>query len=523
MPYSFLRLVVPGVVLAGAAALWPSGTSFACPFCSAVSTTLSEDIKANDAVVIARLVKRSAAPAAAESSGQAVTLPADASLARFEIVHVIKGREHLGAARQIEVLYFGQHPAEQQFLIYGIDPKNWAWTTPNPVSPRAVEYVKALVKLPESGPERLAFFQDYFEDSDTLLAGDAYDEFAKAPYAEVHALKDKMDREKLWQFLNNPETSTSHRRLYLTMLGVCGGPDDIASLERMIRNDNRQVRMALDAMVSCYLNLKGPEGLPLVEELFLKNSRAEYTDTYATIMALRFHGQEVNVIPKERLTAALRHMLQRPQLADLVIPDLARWQDWSVMDQLVKLFKEADEDSVWVRVPVINYLRACPLPEAKQRIEELKLVDADAVKRANQFFPLGAGGRPPASKPDANAAQAPPAAAPAPAPGADKKKVEEPKKPAADARQEPASASIALKAPAGTLDESRGDGAPLARPRSTAPRFADAAGGRFSAAAAPQSPQVRTLTVVVWAAVAASSVLLLLLTILRGNRHYGAI
>ena len=41
------------------------------------------------------------------------------------------------------------------------------------------------------------------------------------------------------------------------------------------------------------------------------------------------------------------------------------------MDRLVKLFKNADDDSIWVRVPVINYLRACPLPEAKQHIEEL--------------------------------------------------------------------------------------------------------------------------------------------------------
>ena len=32
-------------------------------------------------------------------------------------------------------------------------------------------------------------------------------------------------------------------------------------------------------------------------------------------------------------------MLDRPQLADLVIPDLARWEDWSVMDRLVELFK----------------------------------------------------------------------------------------------------------------------------------------------------------------------------------------
>jgi hypothetical protein len=130
--------------------------------------------------------------------------------------------------------------------------------------------------------------------------------------------------------------------------------------------------------------------MPLVEELFLRNQQAEYADTYAAIMALRFHGSETDILPRERILQGLRLMLDRPQLADLVIPDLARWEDWTVMGRLVRLFKEADEKSSWVRVPVINYLRACPLPEAQQSIQELEKIDPAAVKRANTFFPFGA-------------------------------------------------------------------------------------------------------------------------------------
>lgn len=61
------------------------------------------------------------------------------------------------------------------------------------------------------------------------------------------------------------------------------------------------------------------------------------------------------------------------------------------MDRLVQLFKDADEKTSWVRVPIINYLRACPKPEAKKHIEELKKIDPDAVKRASTFFPFGGG------------------------------------------------------------------------------------------------------------------------------------
>ena len=98
--------------------------------------------------------------------------------------------------------------------------------------------------LPETGSERLAFFQDYFEDADPLLAGDSYDEFAKAPYADVTGLKDRLPHDKLLAWIKKPEVSTSRRRLYLTLLGVCGGADDVPELETMIRQEDRQLRSA---------------------------------------------------------------------------------------------------------------------------------------------------------------------------------------------------------------------------------------------------------------------------------------
>ena len=94
----------------------------------------------------------------------------------------------------------------------------------------------------------------------------------------------------------------------------------------------------------------------------------------------------MDLIPRERIVAAVRHLLDRPKMADMIIPDLARWEDWSVMDRLVQMFKDADEETNWLRVPVITYLRACPKPEAKKHIEELAKIDPDAVRRADFFL-----------------------------------------------------------------------------------------------------------------------------------------
>ncbi len=140
----------------------------------------------------------------------------------------------------------------------------------------------------------------------------------------------------------------------------------------LLRSSQKSTRGALDALIACYLTLAGEQGIPLIDELFLANKQAPYADTYAAIMAVRFHGTEGDVIPRSKLVDSLHHVLDRKDLADLVIPDLARWSDWSQIDRLTELFIQADDDNNWVRVPVVNYLRACPKPEAKAALKKLE-------------------------------------------------------------------------------------------------------------------------------------------------------
>ena len=43
-----------------------------------------------------------------------------------------------------------------------------------PLSPRADAYLRKLPGLPAQGADRLAFFQDHFEDEDEMLARDGF-------------------------------------------------------------------------------------------------------------------------------------------------------------------------------------------------------------------------------------------------------------------------------------------------------------------------------------------------------------
>ena len=355
-----------------------------CPFCSAASQTLRQESLSMDAVAIAHLV----------TDGR-IDIDGNAT---FEVESILRGNNLLEVGQKVEAVYFGPGKSDKKFLLLGVDPRNLVWSSPLPLSAEAVRYVESIQALPDDPIARLDFYQKHFEHPDSLLARDSYDEFALAPYADVKRLKDKMNRQQLLEWVRDPAKSPDRKRLYYTMLGICGLPEDAEEFEDMIESQDPEKRAGLDALIAAYLMIKGEDGLKLIDEQFLANRKASYPDVYSAVMALRFHGTEVEKLPKEAILKSMRHLLDAPDLADLVIPDLARWGDWSQIDRLSDLFKNANDDNSWVRVPVVNYLRACPLPEAKAKLEELEKIDPKAVKRAATFFPIPA----PAAKPQQN-------------------------------------------------------------------------------------------------------------------------
>ena len=368
----------------------PAQQARACPFCSAVSLTFAQEIAQSQAAAIVRLTEPP--PAGALSPRAEGPLPKG----KFVVVEAIKGADliaeagHTGAdGTPIETILLEQKPVGTLFLLMGIEPPKIVWSSPIPVSERAVQYLQKLSTLPEKGPDRLAFFQKHLEDPDETLARDAYDEFAVAPYADVRGLADRMDPTQLLQWIENPKVQANRRRLYATMLGACGTKADAERIGAILANqdlgpEKAEVRSGLDALIACYVTLKGPDGLDLIDELFLNRRGREipFTETYAAVMALRFLGEESQSVPRDRVLASLRLLLAEPKLADLVIADLARWQDWSVIDRLVELFEKAEADNIFVREPIVNYLRACPLPQAAAAIATLEKIDPEAVRRA---------------------------------------------------------------------------------------------------------------------------------------------
>jgi hypothetical protein len=182
-------------------------------------------------------------------------------------------------------------------------------------------------------------------------------------------------------------------------MGLNGSALGAQVASELVRADVRRRQQCLDALIAAYLKLKGPDGLPLIEQQFLTNPQAENTHVYATIMALRFHGEETDVLPRERLLQTMRLVLNNPDSADQVIPDLARWEDWSVLDLLVAKFK-ASEENGWIRQPVISYLLAAAEQpadvgqRANAALVELEKLDPEGVKRARSYMAFSFFARP---------------------------------------------------------------------------------------------------------------------------------
>jgi len=375
------------MLLAGLIALAMPAIVCACPFCPKVSLTFSEQINSAKAVVIARLTTKSPPPQPKEFSGDAIGEALEKAKSTFQIVRVLKGQELVGDAKTVRVLYIGKAKEGATMLVFGVEAEGFVWQSALEIGAEGPEYLDQVRKLSKKGGQRLVFFQDYLTHKNRALAEDAFGEFASAPYKDLLEMKGRLKRDQIVRWIADPKTPVSRRRLYFTMLGVCGTKKEADWLAEIIRSGDTPSKRGLDALIACYLRLSGKSGLPLIEERFLKHEKIDgkqvpYIETYAAIQAIRFHGQETDVIARKRLLASLRLLLDRPLQADLVIPDLARWKDWSVIERLTTMFKQADDETSYLRVPVVQYLMACPLPAAKKKLAELEKLDPEVVRRA---------------------------------------------------------------------------------------------------------------------------------------------
>jgi hypothetical protein len=345
-----LVLLAAGLSLAASVVTQAVG----CPFCSAPSQTLAEQVAQADGVCLVQFVKGE--PAKDQDPGTST----------YEVLQVVKSpKDSVKKGDHINLARFRAGKAGDLFLVMGTragKENAIEWGSPTEITEPAFAYV-AQAPAPEMPTaKRLKYFVKFLEFPDQLVANDAFGEFANAPYKDIAAVASILPRDKIRGWLTRSETPQTRLGLYGMLLGLCGSDSDAKLLAEKIAPNSDEFRIGLDGMISGYLLLTGNTGLDNIDDWKFKvraGKKAAFSETYAAMMGLRFMWQYAGgKISNERLQQSMRILLDQPELADLVIADLARWKDWSVQERLMTLYGKGDYNIPSIKRSIIRYMLA---------------------------------------------------------------------------------------------------------------------------------------------------------------------
>ena len=367
-----------------------------CPFCDAPSLTLAEQLSASQAAVLVQWAGGEKANREKSFSGTT----------NYEIVDIVE--DESGKLKKKDIIKLDRYRASRKgelFVLLGnLNDGRIEWGSPLEVTETSFNYMKQAPTQEAPTQKRLAYFMKFLEYPDPLIATDAYSEFANAPYKDIVKLRTLMPRKKLREWLTNPEAApsrTTRTGLYGMMLGLSGNEDDAEFMKKKILEETEDFRLGIDGVISGYLVLTGEKGLDVIDKHKLGNRKVPFSETFAAMQALRFmwtYGD--GEISKDRLRKSMRILLERPNLADLVIVDLARWKDWGVMDQLMSLYNKEEYEVPSIKRAIVRFMLIAEkdnapiaegeLPEhvkkAKLNLAKLRKEDPKTVKAAQRYF-----------------------------------------------------------------------------------------------------------------------------------------
>lgn len=354
-----------------------------CPFCDAPALMLSEQIGQCDHLLRGKWL----------SGEKGANLRGGSS--SFEIVDVAFSKGDRFKVGQVVVMpqYIAGSDASSYSLM-GPDDRLEDWHLPSEVTEVSWTYLSKMppsVKDAKAQSERLLYFLQYFENQDLLVSNDAFAEFASAPYEVIVPLKDKLPREKILGWLQDPKTPVTRVGFYGMLAGICGKPEDAAILEHKIVTLDADFRLGIEGVMAGYMMIAGEPGLAKLEEVKIlsktaiskdgKEIKLPFSETYAVMQALRFMWTyEPDRLPKDRLKQSMHLLLERKEMADLVITDLARWKDWSIQDRLMTMYSDENYDIPAIRRAIVRYLYYCSQEKNEPGADGTRTPTDDAVK-----------------------------------------------------------------------------------------------------------------------------------------------
>ena len=225
----------------------------------------------------------------------------------------------------------------------------------------------------------LQFAANYFTDADSIVAYEAFLMFAKADDKTVARIARRLDPAPLRVLVKNPETDPERLSMFAYLLGACGNADDAELLRTLLLAKSSRHYKAYEGILAGYITLRPNDGWALAEQL-IADPKTEFLVRYAVMRSLRFF---YNARPEETGPQVMRGWalaLKQADVADVAINDLRKFKRWDYTKQVLALYDLQGTQSPIVRGSIERYAIACPLPEARPLVEQLRKKNPELVK-----------------------------------------------------------------------------------------------------------------------------------------------
>ena len=206
----------------------------------------------------------------------------------------------------------------------------WVWrrlgVSDSNFGPVVREIVAQRATWKKNPQARVAYFGERLAHPDRQVRELARLEIAAAPYKEIRKLGKVVPREELRRSLRNIRDAAWHP-LYILLLAQSGDPEDRAYLLESFDAAARfGSSLRLAAWATAYVELRGRDGLAVIEERYGRNPGRSRSEIEAIVQALSVLGTGGSADMQGRIVAVYRSLLRsHPAMAPRIVGDLEAW------------------------------------------------------------------------------------------------------------------------------------------------------------------------------------------------------
>jgi hypothetical protein len=385
MPFGKILLGVGAAVAALVAVPAPAP---ACPFCPSAGQTLLGEVNTAHLIVFGTLSNAQRDP---NEFGKGTT--------DLDIEVIVKDNDFLKNKKKLTLpRYVPPDPkAKSKHLIFceiykgELDPYRGEAV---PADSQIATYLKGAIELKEKDmPTRLAYFFRNFDAADWAVSGDAFQEFSNAEYKDVRVAAAKFDSNHVLKMLKDPNTSKARLGLLGLIFGHCAkGEANAKALRALIDDPDVRQATGLDGLLAGYVLLAPKDGLEYLSGI-IKDAKTDFLVRYAALRSLRFFWEyREDVLKKADIVAAIQPLLDQPDIVDLAIEDLRKWEQWDLASKVIGLFDKPSHEASIIQRSIIKYALSAPANNevcskfvAKLRADEKQ---AERVRDLEQLLEL---------------------------------------------------------------------------------------------------------------------------------------